>query len=122
MFFAIELSQAVLFLGTSLGDWRFWVLFLLQKTYTIMRNSGVLAWLIYEIRFLFGRGPSLIEQKRNLERRYLYATADNFAVSRREAACRQGWHIKILLTATLRLTGDPSTASGDLHRAVRDGA
>ena len=57
IFFAIELSQAVLFLGTSLTDWEFWVLFLLQKTYSIMRNSGITTWFQYEIRNLFKKGP-----------------------------------------------------------------
>ena len=75
IFFGIELSQSALFLGTEVTDYEFWGLLVVQKGYSVLRNSGATNWLKYKI---MGH-PTLIIQKRDLERRYLYAAADNFA-------------------------------------------
>ena len=73
-----ELAQCVLLLATKLSNWRFWVLLLLTKTNSTLRNVGVYDKFCERMAKCVGRPLSPSELTLMEEMRSTLSPADNF--------------------------------------------
>ena len=54
-FYALELSQTVLFIGTDVASMEFWSIFMLQELASVLRNSGFFTMCSYKFMAVIGK-------------------------------------------------------------------
>ena len=80
IFLSIELANAVIFLGTSLSDPSFYVIMILQETWSLFRNCGLSSMVLNKMKEVFC-GSEITKERIAMQRRNLklMAPSDNFA-------------------------------------------